>query len=153
MIPASLSSELSASPGRFGLIEAAPYAGDVITEWELALGAPRSSVGTTLTSLSDPPSSSEIEVLLNNEHLLVDLEILFAPQLALDPVALLRRLARRLVPRLALWPGRLVRGRAQFSELQRPDHYDRLIEDVLILRPMSRSFPDQPSFEIERWLK
>ena len=55
----------------------------------LALGTPRFSVGTTLTSLPDPRRSNEIEVVLNAGHLLVDLEILFAPQLALDPVALL----------------------------------------------------------------
>jgi hypothetical protein len=134
------------------LIEAAPNAGDVITECELHLRTRRCSVGARLTALPDPPSSHGIEGLLMGEALLVDIEILFAPQLAVDPVALLRRLARISMPRLALWPGRLAARRARFSEPQREDHYDRPIDDVLVLRPLSRSFPDQPCFEIERWL-
>jgi hypothetical protein len=152
MIPMALSAELSASPGRFGLIEAAPTAGEVIGELELELRTSRCSVGARLTAHSDPPSSHDIEGLLMRNRLLVDIEVLFAPQLAVDPVALLRRLARISKPRLALWPGRLAGGRAQFSEPRREDHYDRPIDDVLILRPLSRSFPDQPCFEIERWL-
>jgi hypothetical protein len=152
MIPASLAAELSASPGRFGLIEAGPGADEVILECEQELGAIRSSVGARLTSLSHPPASHGIEELLRHDRLLVDIEILFAPQLGIDPVALLRRLARLSSPRLALWPGNLAAGRARFSVAQRDDHYDRALEDVLILRPVSRTFPDEPCFEIERWL-
>ncbi|MFN2469627.1 MAG: hypothetical protein ABR583_01265 [Gaiellaceae bacterium] len=143
---------MSASPGRFGLIEARPGADEVIGEWEQMLGTARCSVGAILTSLPEPPSSHEIEALLRSEQVLVDIEILFAPELAVDPLALLRRLARISSPRLALWPGNLAAGRARFSEAQREDHYDRAVDDVIILRPVSRAFPDEPCFEIERWL-
>lgn len=153
MIPTSLAAELSTSPGRFGLIEAGPGADEVIIEWEQELGTTRCSVGARLTSLPEPPSSHGIEALLQPDPLLVDIEILFTPELAVDPVALLWRLARISSPRLALWPGSLAAGRARFSEAQREDHYDRPVEDVLILRPVSRAFPDEPCFEIERWLK
>ena len=153
MISASLVAELSASPGRFGLIEAGPDAAAVIMYCEQALDTTRCSVGTRLTSLAGPPSSRGIEALLRRDPLLVDLEILFAPQLAVDPVTLLRRLARISSPRLALWPGNLAAGRARFSEAQREDHYDRPLEDALILRPVPRAFPDEPCFEIDRWLK
>jgi hypothetical protein len=153
MIRPALVAELSASPGRFGLIEDRPGAHEVVTECERELGTSRCSVGTTLTSLPDPPSSHTIETLLQPYQLLVDIEILFAPQLAVDPMALLRRLARLTSPRVALWPGVLAAGRAVFSEAQREDHYDRPVEDVLVLRPMPRAFPDEPCFEIERWLK
>lgn len=148
-----LAAELSAVPGRFGLIEDGEDAQDVIEEFERDLGLARCSVGTTLSSLPDPPSSRAIESLLMPFPLLVDIEILFAPPLKLDPVALLRRLARLASPRIALWPGALTAGRAAFSVAPRDDHYDRPIDDVLILRPLRRAFPDEPCFEIERWLK
>jgi hypothetical protein len=151
-VSASLTLELSASPGRFGLIESRPGADEVIDEWEQMLGTTRCSVGRRLTSLPEPPSSHRIEALLRPDPLLVDIEILFTPELAVDPLTLLRRLARTSSPRVALWPGSLAAGRARFSEAQREDHYDRPVEDVIILRPVSRAFPDEPCFEIERWL-
>jgi hypothetical protein len=152
MIPTSLNAELSASPGRFVLIDARAGADEVIGEWEQMLGTTRCSVGARLTSLAEPPSSRVIEALLRPDPLLVDIEVLFAPELAVDPLMLLRRLARISSPRLALWPGSLAAGRARFSEPQLQDHYDRPVEDVIILRPVPRSFPDEPCFEIERWL-
>lgn len=153
MIPIDLAAELSAVSGRFGLIEDGEDAQDVVKEFERDLGTSRCSVGVTLSSLPEPPSSHGIEELLMPFPLLVDIEILFAPPLKLDPIALLRRLARRAGPRIALWPGALTAGRGTFSLAQREDHYDRRIDDVLILRPVPRAFPDEPCFEIERWLK
>jgi hypothetical protein len=152
MIPTSLDAELSASPGRFVLIDGRVGADEVIGQWEQMLGTTRCSVGARLTSFAEPPSSQAIEALLRPDPLLVDIEVLFASELAVDPLMLLRRLARISSPRLALWPGSLTAGRARFSEPQREDHYDRPVEDVIILRPVSRSFPDEPCFEIERWL-
>lgn len=153
MIPTSLAAELSASPGRFGLlVDGGPGADEAIAELEQELNTTRCSVGATLTTLSEPPSVQQIEELLRLTPLLVDVEILFARELAVDPLALLRRLSRISGPRLALWPGSLAAGRARFSEIQRHDHYDRLVEDVLILRPLPRTFPDEPRFEIERWM-
>lgn len=151
MNQSSLATELSASLGRFGLIEDRAGADDVVGECEKQLAALRCSVGATLTSLPDPPSGDQVETLLRPCPLLVDIEILFAPQLAVDPVAFLRRRARLAGPTVALWPGGLARGRASFSAAQREDRYDRPVEDVLILRPVPRAFPDEPCFEIERW--
>ena len=85
--------------------------------------------------------------------LLIDIEVLFSPELAVDPVALLRSLARSNSPRVAVWPGSLQEGRGRFSLPRRADHYDRPIEDVMILRPVLRAFPDEPCFEIERWMR
>jgi hypothetical protein len=153
MIAATLAQELSASPGRFGLIERGPGADEVVAELEAALGASRCPVGERLTLSPAVPSTRAIEASLRLDSLLVDIEILFAPELRLDPLSLLRRLARASSPRLAVWPGSLVAGRARFSEAQRDDYYDRAVEDVLIFRPVAREFPDQPCFEIERWVK
>src|SRR4051794_32884071 len=107
MIRSSLSAELSTSPGRFGLIEDGPSAGDVVIECEDRLEALRYSVGTSLAALPEPPSSAQVETLLRSQRLLVDIEVLFAPQLAVDPLALMRRLARLGGPTVALWPGPL----------------------------------------------
>ena len=97
-VSGSLIQELSASPGRFVLIEARAGADEVIGEWEQMLDTTRCSVGGRLTYLPEPPSSNRIEALLRPDPLLVDTEILFAPELAVDPLALLRRLARSLQP-------------------------------------------------------
>lgn len=151
MTRSSLSAELSTSPGRFGLIEDGPGACDVVIECEEEFAAARCPVGASLTVLPEPPSSDRVEIVLRSCRVLVDIEILFAAELAVDPLALLRRLARG-GPTVALWPGVLRAGRASFSVAQREDGYDRPVEDVLVLRPVPRVFPDEPCFEIERWL-
>lgn len=148
----SLAAELSAAPGRFGLIEDGQGVEQVLVECEHELGASRCSVGAMLASLPVPPSSQVIETLLRPHQILVDIEILFASQLAVDPVALLRSLSRAARPRVAVWPGPLAAGRAAFSEAQREDHYDVQVDNVLVLRPIPRTFPDEPCFEVDRWL-
>jgi hypothetical protein len=145
-----LITELTATPGRFALIAGAPH--DVIVECERLLEVSCCHVGALLADRGSPPSDTEVESTLRPHPLLVEIEILFAPQLALDPLALLRRLARHRAPRVAAWPGPLENGRAKFSEPSRPDYYDRPVDDVLILRATERAFPDQPCFEIERWM-
>jgi hypothetical protein len=151
VIPIALASELGSSPGRFGLIAPGSDADAVAKDCEKVLGAKRCSVGAALAKLPVPPSSSEIRERLNSEALLVDIEILFAPQLAVDPLALLRQLARAASPRIAIWPGRLEKRRCYFSEPQNYDGYDRAVDDVIILRPVPFNFPDEPCCEIERW--
>jgi len=148
----ALVAELSSSPGRFGLIEDGSGVDEVLAELEEALDARRASVGASLTALPEPPSLTQIEAMLGSAPLFVEIEILFAPQLSVDPVMLLRRLARIRSPRVAVWPGSLEGGRARYSEARRPDHYDRPIEDVIIFRPVVRAFPDEPCFAIERWM-
>jgi hypothetical protein len=145
-----LIAELTASPGRFALV--AGGASDVIQECERLLRVRCCRVGALLVDRPSPPSDTEIETMLRPHPLLVEMEILFAPQLGIDPLALLRRLARQRAPRVAAWPGPLQNGRAMFSEPSRPDYYDRPVDDVLILRAAERSFPDEPCFEIERWM-
>ena len=93
-----------------------------------------------------------IEALLRPDPLLVDIEDSFRsgacprsvdaaapPRPHLEPEA--RALARKAGGR----PGTVLRAAARGS--LRPS-----VEDVIILRPVSRSFPDEPCFEIERWL-
>jgi hypothetical protein len=150
MPPPDVIAELIASPGRFGLI--AGESPEVIEECERLLQVGRCRVGALVADRPCPPSDTEIEGLLRPHPLLVEVEVLFAPQLRLDPLALLRQLARHRPPRVAAWPGPLRGGRAFFSEPSRPDWYDRPVDDVLILRPKERTFPDEPCFEIERWM-
>jgi hypothetical protein len=144
--------ELAASPGRFALIDSGPSAGQAVAACEVLLDEPATSAGMVLSAAIEPPSTFAIEMALSPHRLLVDLDMLFWPALRIDPVGLLRRLSRTGSSRVGVWPGSLVGGRASYSALGRPDHYDREISDVLVLRPLDPMFPDQASFEIERWL-
>lgn len=143
--------ELASLPGRFALIEESVGVEDATAECERMLDTTRCSVGGLLAEESDPPSPRRIEQVLAPHALLVDIDVLFAPQLRVDPVALLRRLARSKPPRVAVWPGLLQGRRASYSEPAKADHYERTLDDVLVLRPSERMFPDEPCFAIERW--
>lgn len=81
--------------------------------------------------------------------MLTDLDVLFWPDLQLDPIGLLRRLSAD-GPVIAVWPGRVSGGRVSYSEPGRPDHYDEPLRDALLLRPIHVTFPDEAPYELER---
>lgn len=107
-------------------------------------------VGTTLTALDEPPDPSTVADILSGERVLVDLDVLFAPQLELDPIALLHDLGRRVRGLIAVWPGNVVGCRATYSTPERFDWYDSVLTDTLVLRARPVVFPDETPFTIER---
>jgi hypothetical protein len=152
MSEAELGAELRASPERFALIDGATdRTASVVDECERLMGAPRCHVGAVLCAFDEPPTAAQAEALLAPHPVLVDLELLFAPELHIDPLMLLRSLRRRGLPRIALWPGHLAAGRARFSAPQRPDFYEQPCGDVLVLRPRDGTLPGERCFEVERW--
>lgn len=139
-------SELAGAPGRFGLL-LGEDAGKVADTWAASAGQVALSVGRLFSEGGLREDS--IEQVLEGHTFLTALDVLFWPDLRVDVLALLRRLARR-GPVVAAWPGNAVRGRAVYSEPGRRDHYDRPLEDCVLLRTRPTTFPDQVPFEIER---
>jgi hypothetical protein len=107
------------------------------------------SVGYALTTREVPPDHHEIAASLADARLLDRLEVLFSPELRIDPIDLLKNLSR-VAPRIATWPGDVSGGRATFSRPGRREYYDRVLKDAVILRPRPRRFPDEPPYAIER---
>jgi hypothetical protein len=114
-----------------------------------AVARPVFSVGKLLTESDTPPDSSSVVTMLGNAELLDDTDILFAPELNLDPLILLRELARR-SPRIMAWPGQVSGRRATYSAPGRRDYYAREISDAIILRPVPYRFPDEAPYSVKR---
>jgi hypothetical protein len=88
--------------------------------------------------------------MLDASRYLVDLDVLFwRPWLQLDPLLLLRSLARS-ASRVAAWPGEIEGGTALYSERGRQDYFSAVVRDIVILRSRPVYYPDEPPFEIER---
>jgi hypothetical protein len=140
--------ELERHPGRMALVcgAEAERTADLIAS---ALGVPAVQVGRELTRDPAPPRPEAAGAVLQDATVLVDCEVLFDPELGVDPLQLLRTLARR-APRIAIWPGRIEGGRAVYSEPGRRDFFDRPIADAIVLRPRATTFPDEVPYTLER---
>ncbi|HXF74374.1 MAG TPA: BREX-3 system P-loop-containing protein BrxF [Actinomycetota bacterium] len=145
---AALRDELAGRPGRLALVcgEDAERTAERIAE---ALGVSPTRVGGLLTAEEAPPAPSVVAELLSTATVLMDCEILFDRGVGVDPLQLLRALARR-APRIAVWPGRIASGRTTYSEPGRRDHYERELADTLVIRPRHTAFPDEVPYTVER---
>ncbi len=146
----ALRAELADRPGRLALLcgAGADRAAEILGA---AIGWTPLHVGRVLTAMDAPPNPEAVREVLSNANLLLHCEILFDPELATDPLQLLRALARR-SPRVAVWPGRIEGGRATYSSPGRRDHYDRPLSDAVVLRPRPFRFPDEVPYTLERIL-
>ena len=112
-------------------------------------GARVTAVGGLLT-VDDPGGWQDPEKALRESVVLTDLEVVFSPQILIDPLRLLTRLARRR-PLVAFWPGDIQGGRAGYSQRGRPDYYSELVpSSAVIVRARVTAFPDEVPFELER---
>lgn len=143
-----LMNELASSPGRMALV-AGPGAKELLWALGDALGAQITSAGRELTSTEGPPNPASVRKALGDAILIDDADILLAPELRTDPLALLRDLSRR-HPVILNWPGTIQDSEATYSAPGRRDHYQRRLRDAVILRRMDRQFPDQPAYRLER---
>ena len=144
----ALADELASSPGRIALVVGATSE-DPLRPLADALGLEVISAGRVLTSTSEPPTAASVRSALREARLIDDAGILFEPELALDPIALLRDLSKR-HPLVLNWPGTVKGDEVSYSEPGRRDHYQRRITNAVILHPMPRQFPDQSPYRIER---
>jgi hypothetical protein len=141
--------EFSSVTGRCGLVVGAGKR--AVTQQVARLdGSVATSVGQVITSGPRVTSSEQVRRKLDAGHYLVDLDVLFwRPWLELDPLLLLRSLARS-ASRVVAWPGEVEAGTAYYSEPGRRDYFVAVLRDVVILRSRPVYYPDEPPFEIER---
>ena len=140
--------ELATRPGRLALVVDGAKGEGLVARLAALADEAVTLVGAMI--VQDRPITGEsFERRLSDASILVDIEILFEPKLELDPIQLLRNLARR-KPRLALWPGQIVGGLASYSELGRGDWYESRLENAIVLRPTASQFPDEVPYTAER---
>jgi hypothetical protein len=106
-----------------------------------------SRVGLILSA--DDESWREPERALRLCQVLIDLDILFSPEILIDPMRLLTRLARRHSV-VAVWPGEISGGVASYSEPGRRDRFESEVpDDALVVRTKATTFPYEANFEVE----
>lgn len=148
-VATQLFAELASSPGRLALVVGPDGAGELLRPLSEALDLEITSAGRVLTQGEKPPTAESARALLAEARLIDDADILFAPELALDPLGLVRDLARR-HPVVLNWPGTIAGGEGAYSEPGRRDHYQRRLADAVILYPVAQHFPDQPPYNVRR---
>jgi hypothetical protein len=144
--------ELAYSRGRLALITATPSQADGLVErlcQDLAISVAR--LGSSLAHLPEPPSVNEIEAACDDAIVITDIDVLFWPEVQVPAVPFLRARSRRM-PTIAVWPGQIVAGRAIYSTPGRPDHYDVVLSDAVVLRALDTRFPDEVPYSTERIL-
>lgn len=119
-----------------------------------ALGVAFSVVPTSITKLAldGTPVETESELMnrLEGHPLLFDVEsICWFPWLHLDPIRLLRHLARH-QGIVAVWPGQIAGHMATFSVPGRRDYQTTEANGINLLQPITARFPDEIPFSIER---
>jgi hypothetical protein len=147
----ALLTELRHAPGRLALIvdDGDSPVGRAFAE--LQDGAVHHA-GSSLSA--DPPETPTevIDRLVVAGPVIVDLDLLFwKPWLALDPIGVFRAVSRRRPAILFQWPGTIAGAHATYSHPGRPDWFEAILSDAVVLRPASALFPDEPPYRIERF--
>lgn len=145
-----LREELADAPGRIALLVGPPTTTDAAAGAIAdVFGSPTVRLGAAAAAHEVPPTSLELLALAGQGPVVTDIDLLFAPQLATNPVTFIRTLARR-QPTVAVWPGTVAAGRAAYSRPDRPDHFEGPLHDAIVLRAVPTRFPDEVPFVIER---
>lgn len=143
--------ELRAGRGRPALVPSPAGEAEALVGQVGDLVERRVSIGELVVQFESP---SEILQLLaapyGDSTLLADLEVLFAPSLAIDVLSQLRRIAQR-TALVIVWPGRVSGGRLSYSLPGRADHVDEPARDLVVLRPVEAVFPDEIPYTVERY--
>ncbi|MEW5813746.1 MAG: hypothetical protein AB1925_30355 [Actinomycetota bacterium] len=147
----TLLGEMRAGRGRPALVDwASPHAAHTLDRLEERV-ARVVSLGRRVGQMERAPLASELTGGLGaGPTLLVDIEILFTPQLGIEVVPHLRHLAQR-APLIVAWPGRITVSRLSYSLPGRADHVDEPARDLVVLRPVNTQFPDEVPYELERF--
>lgn len=133
------------------MIELARTDDTQLTERLAPLVAEVVSIGHRFISQERAPTIDDlVGGLTAGSTLLVEIEALFSPELHVEVVPQLRRLAQR-TALIVAWPGRVVDGRVSYSSPGRTDHVDEPARDLLVLRPIRTDFPDEVPYSVERY--
>jgi len=142
--------ELSKGDGTFAAVDGSAPAAEATVEAIEEQMPDVLQVGRHLTAGDELGDVDRLFGSLVEPTLLLDLDVLFTPRLHLNVLTLLRNAARR-TPIVAVWPGAIARADAfTYSEPGRADHRSEIARGVLVIRPRSVHFPDEPPFTIER---
>ena len=142
--------ELAQGAGRFALIVGRDVE-ETASKLAEVRAVPVCHVGALLAaSFERAPRPREVEKALEGQSVLVDTQVLFDPLLQLNPLALLRQLARSGGPLMAQWPGDVGGAVASCGQEGRPGRFRQILDDCLVLRPISTLFDDETPFTIER---
>lgn len=144
-----LTRTLDATNGQFGIILNNEHTSSLIASLR-EIGVSTADVGLIATDGSKIALESKIRDDLDGIVVLTDLGVIFDKGSKLDPVRFLRSLTRR-GPRLAVWPGEMNQGRLVYGEPQSSHRFEWDPENVVILTPVSRDYPDEAPFR-ERWI-
>lgn len=144
--------ELRQAPARLALVVDDPI-GQIMAAYAEWLHAPVSHADSCLLMPTPAASPDDVmERLAAAGNLITDLDILFwRPWLGLDPLGVLRAVSRRHPGTIFAWPGVVHGGRVSYSTPGRPDFYEAILVDAVILRPQPTTFPDDPPYRIERY--
>lgn len=146
--PEELWAALRTSPGAFVLIVGGASLA-TMEQLSSQRNTPVSDVGRLLT-VEHKDGWKTPERVLQNHSLLIAMDVLFWPEVMIDPLRLLRSLASH-HPVVAEWPGQIRDHRTTYSEPGRPDHYDQpLPVEAIVLRARSTTFPDELPYTVER---
>ena len=142
--------ELRAGRGRPALIDGSSlHAPSTVAR--LAERSARVSLGELIAAAEAAPSAADLFAKLGDgPTLLVDIEVLFTPALAVEVLPQLRRAAQRR-PLMVLWPGQIGVTRLSYSLPGRVDHLDEPVRDLVVLRPVPTEFPDEIPYKLERF--
>lgn len=120
--------------------------------FELASAAQHQAVSLSELALREPVVSSERDLAARvaGAAFLYDIETLcWQPWLGLDPIRFLRACSRTHGV-VAVWPGTVSDGAAEFSAPGRRDYIRSVASGATILRARTSHFPDEVPFSIER---
>jgi hypothetical protein len=146
----ALLAELARAPGRLCLtVGDQAMSRQLLQRLASEQAAVAVSIGRLLTESEARPRFDHLEDLIGDASFLIDLDILFWPDVRSNPLQLLRSLSRK-TPRFVQWPGALVGKRLTYSEPGRRDFFDATIDDAVIMRPQRVQFPDEIPYEVER---
>lgn len=145
----ALFAELAGNPGRIGLAVGGSPGQHTLGPLADALKLDIVSVGRILTGPAKPATADTVRTLLREAQIIEDTDVLFSPEIGIDPLAWLRDSCKR-HPVFMRWPGALGDGIATYSAPGRRDHYERRLADAVVLRPITQVFPDESPYRIER---
>jgi hypothetical protein len=146
--PIDLWGILSRRPGSFALVHGEQRLEGVNAIAEAA-SAEVTKLGFTWVAES-PGNMRDATAMLRGKPVLADIDILFWPDVAVDPLRFFASLARR-APLVVEWPGEIKSGRVRYSEPGRPDFYEATLpSEAVVVQGVSTTFPDELPYEVER---
>lgn len=147
----SLRNELRSDRGRPAFVDTSDEAAPQLLEHLTAVVDEVVSLGGRVAALDQPPTVSDlVGAVRGSSTLMVDIDVLLAPELRVDALSQLRRTALN-TALIVAWPGRIAGRRVSYSLPGRGDHLDEPARDLLVLRSVATHFPDEVPYTVERY--